>query len=171
MTTLFPSQDEAGAIFSRCRKWRYHLWRRWDETLPTMVFVMQNPSVANETELDNTIRRCIGFAKRDDFGSVSIRNVFSYVATDERELLAVANPVGPENEQYLLSARNVSLMTRLVVAWGNRMTGKRFKTAYDNAAAICQGQRAYCLGTTRSGEPRHPLYVRADEPLILWKGA
>ena len=61
-------EQRSGAIISACGQYRYHLWRRWDELLPTMVWVMLNPSTADATEDDPTIRRCIGFAKREGCG-------------------------------------------------------------------------------------------------------
>lgn len=173
MTDLFSDVEcgpRTGAIISPCQQYRYHLWRVWDWDLPTMVFVMQNPSTADESVDDPTITRCIGFAKRDGFGSISVRNVFALRATDERELLTHRDPVGPENEQHLLAARSVSTMTRLVVAWGNRFGGKRLAGRYASVKALLLPQMPYCLGTTASGEPRHPLFLKSDTQLVKWKG-
>lgn len=160
---------ETGAILSDCGQYRYHLWRIWDDCLPVMVFVMQNPSTADATEDDPTIRRCIGFARREGFGGISVRNVFALRATDERELLVHPDPFGPENEQHLLAARNCSMLTRLVVAWGERLGGKRLRHHYQHAANCLIIQKPYCLGVNRSGEPKHPLYLRADAELVPWK--
>lgn len=159
---------DADAVVSACGQYRYHLWRIWDAGLPVMVFVMQNPSTADATDDDPTIRRCVGFAKRDGFGGISVRNVFALRATDEREILTHPDPFGPENESHLLAARSVSLMTKLVVAWGNRLGKKksRHSDAYKQAACACSV--AYCLGVTKGGDPRHPLFVRADAPLVPW---
>ena len=167
---LFPdTTEQSGATISECGLYRYHLWRRWHPDLPTMCFVLQNPSTADESADDPTIRRCVAFAKRDGFGGISVRNVFALRATDERELLTHADPFGPENAEHLTAARNVSIMTRLVVAWGNRVEDKRLRSYYQNAASICRAQKPYCLGVNRSGEPKHPLYLRADTPMVLWK--
>ena len=165
---LFTTESElkTGAILSPCGQYRYHLWRVWDDCLPVMCFVMQNPSTADATEDDPTIRKCIHFSKREGFGGISVRNVFALRATDERELLTHPDPVGPENEEHLLAARQVSLMTRLVVAWGERLGGKRLAHHYTNAAVILQGQKPYCLGINKSGEPKHPLFLRNDTPLV-----
>jgi len=159
-------KPESGAIISPCGQYRYHLWRRWDDCLPTMVFVMQNPSTADATEDDPTIRRCIGFAKREGCGGISVRNVFALRATDERELLKHADPFGPENEAYLLQSRQVSMMTILVLAWGTRFGGKRLDHWYNFALSCLRQQSPYCLGKTREGHPRHPLFLRNDQPLV-----
>lgn len=157
MSLFDDPQPESGAVISECGKYRYHLWRIWEPLLPTMIFVMQNPSTADATTDDPTIRKCLGFARKHGYGSISVRNVFAYRATDERELLTVADPVGPENEMHLLAARDVSLLSRLVLAWGNRLGGKRLKWAYDKAASCLCMQDPHCIGVTKSGEPRHPL--------------
>lgn len=101
-----PSENErAGAILSACGTYRYHLWRLWDKALPVMVFVMQNPSTADASHDDPTIRKCIGFAKRHGYGGISVRNIFALRATDERILLTHHDPFGPENDAHLLAAR------------------------------------------------------------------
>lgn len=170
MPALFETpQQESGAIISPCGLYRYHLWRIWDDCLPTMVFVMLNPSTADASHDDPTIRRCIGFAKRDGYGSISVRNVFALRATNPKELLTAADPFGPENESHLLAARGVSVLTRLVVAWGAKFGGPRLKGFYNRAATACTIQGAYCLGTTKDGDPRHPLYLRNDAALQPWK--
>lgn len=160
---------QSGAIFSPCERYRYHLWRVWNDELPILVWIMLNPSTADAEKDDPTIRRCIGFAKRDGYGGVSIRNVFAYRATDPRELEKVADPFGPENGMALLNCRQVSLLTRLVVAWGVPIVKLRRSNAYKDAANAAAINEAYCLGTTKSGDPRHPLYVRGDAELITWK--
>ncbi len=160
-----------GATISECGKYRYNLWRLWDAERPIMVFVMLNPSTADGEQDDPTIRRCIGFARRDGYGGIVVRNVFAFRATNKQELLKQTDPCGPENDEWLLSARNVSLLTRLVVAWGNPFGGKHLSTGFKSASCICVCQGAYCLGTTAGGHPKHPLYLASDTPLIPWKQA
>jgi hypothetical protein len=167
MSDLFTM---SGATISDCGLYRYHLWRVWDDLLPAMCFVMQNPSKADAVDDDPTIRKCISFARRDGFGSISVRNVFALRATDERELLTHSDPVGPLNGEHLQACRNVSLLTRLVVSWGNRVENKRLRTAYQNASAICLMQKPYCLGTNKNGEPKHPLFLKASTLIIPWRG-
>ncbi len=154
--------DQNGAILSDCGAYRYHLWRVWNIESPIMVFVMCNPSTADAFEDDPTIRRCIGFAKREGYGGISVRNVFALRSTDPSALLSHPDPYGPENEQHLLSACSVSLMTRLICAWGVPVKGNRLRHYYQQAGTILQCQRPDCLGTTKQGHPRHPLYLPLD---------
>lgn len=170
MPSLFDpmtDEDRSGAIISPCGTYRYHLWRRWDETLPTMVWVMLNPSTADASEDDPTIRRCMGFARREGCGGISVRNVFALRATNPDELLKHPDPFGPENEDHLLAARNCSLMTLLVLGWGSRI--KRLNSYYTRAAVCLVGQKPNCFGTTKGGDPRHPLYLPSDAPMGSWK--
>jgi hypothetical protein len=172
MSALFPEMAEtekSGAVISECGKYRYHLWRRWDMDLPTMVWVMLNPSTADATEDDPTIRRCIGFAKREGCGGISVLNVFAYRATDPVELTKVADPVGPKNEAYLCYARNVSLMTILVCGWGKQRPGKVLREAYRNAGVILTCRNAHCFGKNQDGSPKHPLYLPSNAKLEEWR--
>ncbi len=175
MADLFPIDaspaEKRGATISECRAYRYHLWRVWDECLPCLVFVMQNPSTADETADDPTIRKCLHFARRDGFGGISVRNVFALRATDERELLTHPDPFGPENELHLLAARNVSVMSRLVIAWGKPLGGKRLRSHYNRAECCLVTQSPYCLGLNGDGSPKHPLFLANATPLINYREA
>jgi hypothetical protein len=143
-----------GATFSADRRYRYRLWRRWDRSRSVVLFVMLNPSTADGRRDDPTIRRCIGFARAWGFGGVEVVNLFAYRATDPRELGRVGDPVGPHNDRYI---RRAIRRSRLVVlAWGARARARRLLSL----------RRAHCLGLTRAGQPRHPLYLRGDlEPV------
>lgn len=163
------ADERSGAILSGCGTYRYHLWRRWDDLLPTMVWVMQNPSSANATQDDPTIRRCIAFAKREGCGGISVRNVFALRATNPDELAKHPDPFGPENERHLMCARNVSLMTILVAGWGRKSTKKRLQEYYKMAACCLAPQHPKCFGTTKDGDPRHPLYLPRNAALADWR--
>jgi len=141
-----------GATFSRDRRYRYRLWRRWDRSRPAVAFVMLNPSTADARRDDPTIRRCIGFARAWGFGGVDVVNLFAYRATDPRELLRVADPVGPRNSRHIQRAGLGAAL--VVIAWGAHPSAAR--------RAPISLPRARCLGLTRTGQPRHPLYLRRD---------
>lgn len=158
-----------GATISPCGKYRYRLWRQWDDHAPVMAFCMMNPSTADATEDDNTIRRCIGYAKREKHGGIMVVNVFAYRATNPKELLTVDDPAGPENIAYLMGVRPNLLLSTLVVAFGKRVGGKRFRDHYCRATNVLSPQHPKCLGINLDGTPKHPLYVRANAPLIDWR--
>ena len=151
-----------GAAFSPCRTWRYSLTRWWDVRRGVMMVVGLNPSTADETVDDNTIRRCIGFAKREGLDGLIMANLFAYRSTDPRALKWAEDPVGPENDEWL---RNLAACSKLVVAaWGTHGTlNGRAREVLEKGLL---GPNVQCFGHTKDGHPRHPLYLRRDVALV-----
>ena len=89
------------AVFSDCRNYRYALWRIWDDAKPYAMFIGLNPSTADETEDDPTIRRCMNFAKDWGYGGLCMTNLFAYRATIPANMMSAADPVGAENNAWL----------------------------------------------------------------------
>jgi hypothetical protein len=77
---------KSGAELSACRTYRYRLWRQWDADLAPVVWVMLNPSTADESADDPTIRKCIGFAQRWGYGGIEVVNLYAYRSPDPRQL-------------------------------------------------------------------------------------
>jgi hypothetical protein len=153
---------ETGAIFDSTGTYRYSLWRRWTVGTPQITFVMLNPSTADDRTNDATIRRCIRLSQAWGYGSLEVVNLFGLVATIPTQLQKVADPVGTENDHYLLTAgRNAST---IILAWGNWGRLQQRDRAVLNLLAPCKD--VYCLGRNQTGQPRHPLYVKSDTPLI-----
>lgn len=151
-----------GAIFDHTGTYRYTLWREWGMA-PRVVFVMLNPSRADAEHNDPTIRRCIGLAQAWGFGALEVVNLFAYCATHPTQLRQATDPVGQDNDHYLLQA--VKQGDRTVLAWGNwGVLQQRDQWAL---SLLAQYTPLYCLGLNQSGQPRHPLYVRRDVSLIL----
>lgn len=120
---LWGGFSESGAIFSADRLYRYTLTRRWDGR-PMMAWIGLNPSTADETEDDPTIRRCTGFAKAWGYGGMVMLNLFAYRATDPKEMMCTAlirDPIGnPRNDELI--QRVVWAETALAVAAGGGRT-------------------------------------------------
>ena len=155
----------ATATFDATRAFRYRLSRTWDASGPGVAFVMLNPSTADADTLDPTVRRCVGFARTWGFGSLEVVNLFAFRATDPRDLLRAAAPVGAANDRAIVDA--VSAADRVVVAWGAR--GSHRDRAAEVAVLLEAAMvRPMALGTTRHGQPRHPLYLRADRRPEAW---
>lgn len=168
--TLFDPMADSGARLSPCETYRYLLWRRWGSA-PPLGWVMLNPSTADATENDPTIRRCIAFARRGGFGGIFVANLFALRATDPRTIAAHADPVGPENMQAIVDLRRRCRV--VVMAWGAytppRGQVRRLVELIDHVRLTLIGHcEMACLGRTGAGAPRHPLYVRADQPLVPW---
>lgn len=144
-----------GAKIDATRLYRYSLWREWASDAPRIGFVMLNPSTADATVDDATIRRCISFARSWGFGSLEVVNLFAYRVTNPSLLRRVVDPIGPENDYYLLQAGQQSKI--MLVGWGNWGTLQNRNREVISLLAQCP---LYCLGITQVGHPRHPLYVR-----------
>jgi hypothetical protein len=156
-----------GARFSRDRRYRYRLWRRWDASRPVVAFCMLNPSTADESSDDPTIRRCIGFARTWGYGGLDVVNLFALRATDPRELRLSRDPIGGLNDAYLIDAAARS--AAMVIAWGAHGV---FRSRGAAALELLSPRgRLLALGWTDSGEPRHPLYLRRDvQPIVVGSG-
>ena len=144
------------AIIDSTGKYRYLMTRIWDEDLPPAVFIMLNPSTADAEEDDPTIRRCISFAKDWGCGRIKVVNIFAYRATNPKELLNTKDPVGLENYQYVKETIiNAGL---IIIACG--AINKKLKQSYKKIFEILKEVDIYCLGVTKEGYPRHPLYLK-----------
>lgn len=150
-----------GAILDSTGLYRYTLWREWDGCAPKLVFVMLNPSRADAIVDDPTIRRCLGFARTWGYGSLEVVNLFAYRTSHPSNLAQVADPVGPENDRYLEAAmeRCDRAGIRVVIAWGN---GGLLLGRNEEVLRAIAREDLYCLGVTKRGQPRHPLYLKSD---------
>jgi len=159
------SLSEAGARFSRCRRWRYLLWRSWDPSRPAANFLMLNPSTADELRLDPSCTRARNYAAAWGFGAVLITNLFGWRATDPDEMKAVPDPVGRGNDRAILEAARSSAL--VVCAWGNH--GAHEERAPKVVRMLRSGGIALkCLKTNSSGHPSHPLYLPASLRPTPW---
>ncbi len=151
------TQLKKSATISADGVYRYTLSRVWDETLPNLNFIMLNPSTADADLDDPTIRRCIGFGQRDGYGGIQVVNLYAFRATKPSEMLAAIDPVGPDNDAAWLQING-----DVVAAWGANAKQDQVNRA------IGVFQELKCLGVTKDGHPRHPLYIRGDQPIIPW---
>lgn len=148
----------SSAKLSSCGQYRYALTRSWDASGPIVMFVGLNPSTADARIDDPTVRRCIAFARRWGFGKLLLTNLFALRSTDPSALIRAADPVGPENDDWIAKASQTADMT--VVAWG--VHGCLLER---DREVLAQLGDPHCLGTTKSGAPRHPLYMPSNAPL------
>lgn len=154
-----------GAILSPCRQYRYALTRRWNDG-PMVWWIMLNPSTADAYTDDPTIRRCITFSKREGGGALTVLNLYALRATVPDDLTRHADPRGPKNLALLLDASCEARAGHLViVAWGAHPMAIEGARLVDTMFADAGAQ---CLGRTKAGHPRHPLYVRGNQPLLPW---
>jgi len=145
----------AGADFSPCRTWRYRLWRQWGDAAPVM-FLMLNPSTADETTNDPTVAKCQKWARAWGYGGLTVCNLFAFRATDPKDMKAASDPVGPENDAHIL---NQAVFSDLIVcAWGT--DGDHLNRDKHVLAMLEEhGFPLTCLKVTKHGHPHHPLYL------------
>ena len=141
------------AVFSPCRTYRYALSRVWSADKPYALFIGLNPSTADETLDDPTIRRCIDFAKRWGYGGLVMANLFAYRATEPAVMKRAAEPVGELNDPWLIALAAQAGV--VIAAWGEQGAfGQR-------SAQVRQLiPQLHYLQLNKSGEPRHPLYLK-----------
>ena len=157
-----------GAEFDDTGAYRLRLWRTWDRGPFGIVgyacWVMLNPSTADHTVNDQTIRKCIAFAKLWGFGGIEVVNVFALRSTDPKALYHHPDPVGPVNDTAIV--KSVAGAGRVIAAWGNHgMLNSRGKKVRRLIAGLGDIE---CLGVTKEGQPKHPLYIPYSvEPVLL----
>lgn len=158
MTTTMDlfGANESSAVISPDGVYRYSLQRIWGENGRRITFIGLNPSTADSTTDDPTIRRCIGFAKAWGGTSLSMVNLFALRSTNPKALFSASDPIGPENDQWL--ERVIASSDLIVAAWGNN------GSFLNRASAVVDrfSDRLHVLAITGQGEPGHPLYIRAD---------
>jgi hypothetical protein len=103
------------AVFSRCRTYRYSLIRVWNPDLSRVAFVGLNPSTADEQADDPIVRRCVGFARRWNFGGLMLVNLFAYRSTNPAGLLAADDPIGPANDKHILASTRTAC--KRLICW------------------------------------------------------
>ena len=173
LTTVKPIQQpssvihtvenlERTAIFDRTGQYRYQLGRRWKTKGSTVAFIMLNPSTADAMKDDPTLRACIQFAQRWDYSALSVVNLFGYRTPHPKVLKRAAEPVGKENDEYVMRA--VEEAETVVLGWGN------FGGLLGRDRAILSllkpyKQKLHYLQRNKSGQPRHPLYIRRESAL------
>lgn len=142
-----------GAEFSKCRKYRYALWRIWDDSKPLVMFIGLNPSTANEYSEDPTIRRVKKFAANWGYGGFYMMNLFALVSPYPEDLKKCDDPLG-ENDGWL--EKIASKCEKIIFAWGS------FPEASERAKHVITQFNGYSLIINKDGSPRHPLYVPAN---------
>jgi hypothetical protein len=147
------------ATISDCQKYRYCLSRIWDQSKKTVLFIMLNPSKADDENDDRTIRRCINFANSWGYGGIYVGNLFAYRTEKPAKLFNVIEPIGKKNDETLIQLSKKSEIT--VFAWGNL-------GSYRNRNLEVQKffSDPLCLEKTKLGNPKHPLYSPATSQPI-----
>lgn len=138
--------------------YRYLLSRTWDVFLPRMVWIMLNPSTADHEIDDPTILACMDFARRNGCGGILVVNLFAFRSPHPKVMLAAEDPIGPENDTYILGAVRgaVPVGGMVIAAWG---TNGAYLDRDLQVVDLLErsGLQVMCFGKTKDGHPKHPL--------------
>lgn len=161
---LIDESINRDALISPTGTHRYLLTRSWAMREPHTCFIMLNPSTADASVDDPTIRRCMGFARAWGSGSIAVVNLFAFRATNPKALRQERDPIGHENNMHIQLA--VEDAERIVLAWGAQ------GDLYDRDLEVLdllKSYQLYTLGVTKAGHPKHPLYLKRDAELSPWE--
>lgn len=163
---IVHGKKNSRAWFSDDEKYRYALIRRWNDfdelKSPFCVWVLLNPSTADEKTNDATVRRCISFSKAMDCSGMVMLNLFAWRSRTPLALKKVKDPIGPLNNEVLRALGTGSVLC----GWG---THGAFAEREQEVRKLISG-RCWCLGVTKNGSPRHPLYLPTNSKKVEWKG-
>ncbi len=177
--TLFEEPDgggQSGAELSEDGVFRFRLWRTWDADRPVMTFVMLNPSTADADTDDKTTSKCIHYAKREGYGGIVLVNLFPFRTHKPKYLvravkewpgMPVVHPDGGRRGLATLIAALAKVDGIVVAAWGAHPIAREQANVVVNLARM-GAVPLWCLGVTKDGSPRHPLYLKNDASITRW---
>lgn len=153
------------AIISDCGKYRYLLEREVSMFgKGTLLFIMLNPSTADASKDDPTIRKCMGFAERLGFARFQVVNLFAYRATDPDELRGMVDAFGPQNDLYVRNAINSA--DKVICAWGTKGVLHGADQKMKKWLEFWERNKVFALELTKDGHPKHPLYVPYSAQIV-----
>ena len=151
------------AVVSRDGAYRYTLSRVWDETKPTVLFVMRSPSTADGEKDDRTIVRCINFATSWGYGGMHAVNLYAARNTETAK-----DPVGKDNIKHVKGLIGITdkvrtvpphspnqgvltVLTQVIYAWGGKeMEPKWLRDLVDTP---------YCIEVSTKNVPKQPMFL------------
>lgn len=160
---------EKSAVISDCGMYRYRLEREVSDAPKVAAFLMVNPSTADASTDDATIRKCAGFSRALGFGRFIVGNKFAFRATDVNALRTARDPIGHDNDWHL--ERIMRDADVHIVAWGSLSKlpdtlRKRWQDIVRLADEV--GCELHCIGTNTDKHPKHPLMTGYAEPMAKW---
>ena len=155
---------DSGAVLSPNEIYRYNLWRIWETGKPFALFIGLNPSTADHTKDDPTVRCCKQFAFDWGYGGFHIVNLFGYRATKPTDMIKRVDPVGIDNDKWLRGTAEKAGI--IVAAWG---ANGGYQEGNKGVLSLLSDLDVFCMGKTKAGHPCHPLYLKGDTKPIPFK--
>ena len=146
------------AEFSIDKKERYSLNREWDESKNKILYIMLNPSLADDKNDDPTIRRLINFTKKFNSGGFLVGNIFTTITPNPKEL---DKSKGMSDKNFEELIKLINKVDQIVYAWGSSIEEPQLlKKLVLNPK---------CFGKNLNGTPKHPLYLPKNSKLITYR--
>lgn len=159
-------QIKGEAVFSPCEKYRYTLTRKWSEG-KSCLWCMCNPSKATAEILDNTVRKCLKWSVLWGYGSMTVVNLFAWRSTDVKQIYKVKDPVGPENDAYILAEIEKASDGLIICAFGGN--GLYLNRNWDLFTLADKAEaKLHYLHMNGDGTPSHPLYLPESLKPTWW---
>jgi hypothetical protein len=156
--SLLPEVYGGDAIIED--QYRYLLRRWWGPDEKVLLWILLNPSTADGLTSDATLRRCMDFTHREGYHRLAVVNLYAWRSPDPKELRQVRDPIGPLNDHYIAQAGHCA--DKIIIGWGNNSFHGRDHEVLD----LLGRSHIWTFGLTNKGQPRHPFYLKRDEPLI-----
>ena len=154
-------------VISPCKRYRYELIRVWNESLPILLMIGMNPSTADPNFDDPTINKGRRYAISWGFGTMLMGNVFAYRATDQKRLLEVSDPIGPDNDKHLLAMTDRAEL--ILFAYGSPDKSLLYRgPQVARMLAQRHAHKLHVLELSKYGVPKHPLYLKSFLKPIPW---
>jgi len=163
MNIKIPTNYENKCEFSPDQKYRYYLQRNFKKNAKNLlVFIMLNPSTANEQYNDPTVERCQNHALNKNYDGMIILNIFAYRTTNPKQLLQTKNPIGEKNNQTIINT--IKKHQNIICAWGNH--GKILNRSNEIKKILKKHRKkTQAFEITKQNEPKHPLYIPYNKKL------
>lgn len=163
--------NSSWASFDPSRKYRYTLGRRWGHDWNPILWIMLNPSTADEMVLDQTLKRCMSFSKDWGYSAMLIANLYAKREVHPMFLFCDVDPVGRENDGAIIE--QVRMAKAVILGWGSHASDEeRGIERVSKVVSILRdaGVDPMCLGENKDGSPKHPLYLSSKTKPRLWSG-
>jgi hypothetical protein len=153
----------------KSEEYRYRLGRTWEATKPHALFVLMNPSTADPFNDDPTVAKCCKFARSWGYGGIHVANTFAYRTTDQRRLVEVADPIGPDNDAHIIAMAKAA--TVVIFAYGKPKHKQLQSRGLTLLRLVLEKARVkpHILRLGKDGTPCHPLYLPQALKPVVWK--
>lgn len=158
------------ATLSPDEYFRFSLTRAWINTKDrdyhrSALFIMLNPSTANNYQDDPTVKRCVNIADTHDCDRLTIVNLFPFITPIPKVLMKWTAEKLDQNDAHI---RDALEHTQLIIcAWGSLVKDEILRSRAREVLKLIHVP-TFALHINKDGNPKHPLYCKSDSKLVLF---